>query len=390
MRRAGSGRSGVFARRGVIAIAALAVAAIAMAPSASGAETRYSAAGGCFTLTSATSGQPAPGGGQLRFQASDLGSYLLYTTAAQFLAAGGGGSVAPAAQPSPASDWVMDDATGGAFTFSPKSDPSRVLAISGGNLVSVPRSGAGDAARFSVAPASGCAAFPEAELNATGRPATGPTPYGEVRGLMDGHMHWVNFEYLGGNFHCGRPWSPYGIPSALPDCSSIEGPGGATAPMQNFLNFGNPVAPHDTTGWPTLASWGHTNLTYEGNYYRWVQRVWMAGERLMVMPVNENRALCELQASRRNSCDEMDTTRLELDDIHKLQDYVDAQAGGPGKGFFQIVTDPFQARRVINEGKMAVVLEMEVSEPFGCRGTDGASTCDQAQVDSELADLYRR
>ncbi|HKH22123.1 MAG TPA: hypothetical protein VKA88_00755, partial [Solirubrobacterales bacterium] len=48
-----------------------------------------------------------------------------------------------------------------------------------------------------------------------------------VRGLMDGHMHWVNFEYLGGNFHCGRPWHPYGIPAALPDCSSIEGPDGA-------------------------------------------------------------------------------------------------------------------------------------------------------------------
>jgi hypothetical protein len=382
-------RSGTW-RSGAVAIVVIAVAAIGLAPSAARAETRYSVAGGCFNLASAASGQLVPGGGQLRFQASDLGSYLLYTPAAQFLAAGGGGSVAPAAQPSPASDWVMDDASGGGFAFSPKSDPSRVLAISGGQLVTVPRSGAGDASRFSVAPSGGCAVFPEAELNATGTPASGPTPYGEVRGLMDGHMHWVNFEYLGGNFHCGRPWSPYGIPAALPDCSSIEGPAGAAAPMQNFLNYGNPVSPHDTTGWPTLASWGHTNLTYEGNYYRWVQRVWMAGERLMVMPVNENRVLCELQASRRNSCDEMDTTRLELDDIHALQNYVDAQAGGPGKGFFQIVTDPFQARRVINEGKLAVVLEMEVSEPFGCRGTDGASSCSQAQVDSELADLYRR
>ena len=51
-----------------------------------------------------------------------------------------------------------------------------------------------------------------------------------------------------------------------------------------------------------------------------------------------------------------------------MQDYVDAQAGGPGKGFFQIVRNPFQARRVINEGKMAVVLEVEVSELFGCSG----------------------
>jgi hypothetical protein len=383
VRRWGSGH------RGAVAIAALALAAIGLAPSGAGAETRYSVAGGCFTLASATSGAPAPGGERLRLQATDLGSYLLYRTSADFLAAGAGNTVGPAAQPSTAADWVVEDASGGGFTLSPKSAPDRVLAASGAGLVLVARSGAGDTARFSFAPVDGCAVFPEAELNATGTPSRGATPYGQVRGLMDGHMHWVNFEYLGGNFHCGRPWSPYGIPAALPDCSSIEGPLGAAAPMQNFLNYGNPVSPHDTTGWPKLTAWSNHNLTYEGNYYRWVQRVWMAGERLMVMPVNENRALCQLQATRRNSCDEMATARLELDDIHQLQDYVDAQAGGPGKGFFQIVTDPFQARRVINEGKLAVVLEVEISEPFGCRGWD-SSTCDQGQIDSQLDDLYRR
>jgi hypothetical protein len=365
----------------------LAVAAAGLAPSTAAAD-RYSEAGGCFTLTSVATGQPAPGGSQLRMQATDLGSYLLYRPGRDFLAASGG-SVAPAAQPSPAADWVVQDAPGSSFTLSPKSAPGQVMKVSGPNLVVGSPDGSAST-HFTFAPASGCADYPEAELNVSGTPARGPVPYGQVRGLMDGHMHWVNFEYLGGNFHCGRPWSPYGIPSALPDCSSIEGPAGATAPMQNFLNFGNPVAPHDTRGWPQLTSWSHSNLTYEGNYYRWVQRVWMAGERLMVMPVNENRALCLLQANRRTSCDEMDTTRLELDDIHKLQDYVDAQAGGPGKGFFQIVTDPFQARRVINEGKLAVVLEMEVSEPFGCTGTEQNSSCDQAQVDRELQDLYDR
>src|SRR3954447_8498877 len=374
--------------RGSVALAALALALICAAAPKARAD-RYSEAGGCFTLASATSGAPAPGGEQLRFQATDLGSYLLYRTAGDFLAAGAGDTVAPAPQPSPAADWVVEDAPGGGFTLSPKSAPDRLLAITGGGLALVPRASGGDATRFQFTPASGCAVYPEADLNATGTPARGEVPYGQVRGLMDGHMHWVNFEYLGGNFHCGRPWSPYGIPYALPDCSSIEGPGGAASPMQNFLNFGSPVAPHDTRGYPQLTSWGHSNLTYEGNYYRWVQRVWMAGERLMVMPVNENRVLCELQENRRNSCDEMDTTRLELDDIHRLQDYVDAQAGGPGKGFFQIVTDPFQARRVINEGKLAVVLEMEISEPFGCTGWD-SPTCNQAQVDAQLDDLYRR
>ena len=115
----------------------------------------------------------------------------------------------------------------------------------------------------------------------------------------------------------------------------------------------------------------------------------MAGLRLMVMSVNENRVLCSLQTNKVTGCDEMATVRRGLDDIYRLQRYVDAQAGGPGKGFFQIVTDPFAARRVINQGRMAVVLEIEVSEPFGCRGWFTPS-CDRAKVDKELDDLYQR
>ncbi|HEV7461026.1 MAG TPA: hypothetical protein VGN78_10850, partial [Solirubrobacteraceae bacterium] len=92
--------------------------------------------------------------------------------------------------------------------------------------------------------------------------------------------------------------------------------------------------------------------------------------------------------TRKTNCDEMDTVRRGFADIRELQRYVDAQAGGPGKGFFQIVTDPYQARRVINQGKMAVVLEVEVSELFGCRGWD-QPTCGQAQVDRQLDEMYR-
>src|SRR4051812_34173276 len=99
--------------RGRFAIAALVALLIGVAPNAAQAETRYSVAGGCFTLASASSGTSATGVTQLRFQATDLGSYLLYTNSAQFLTAGGGGTVAPAAQPSPAADWVVEDAAGG-------------------------------------------------------------------------------------------------------------------------------------------------------------------------------------------------------------------------------------------------------------------------------------
>jgi hypothetical protein len=310
-----------------------------------------------------------PGGEQLRLQATTRGSYLLYRPDHTFLAARNDGSVGSDPQPSPAADWRATEAGGGTFTIAPASAPDRTLAV-----------------RFT--PAEGCAVYPEAELDATGTPSTGATPYGAVGGLVEGHMHWMTYEFLGGNFHCGRPWHAYGIAYALPDCSSIEGPQGLAAPTQNFLNFGNPAAAHDTSGYPKLTAWSAGNLTYEGTYWRWIQRAWLGGLRLMVMSVNENRILCELQANRKTNCDEMDTVRRGFADIRELQRYVDAQAGGPGKGFFQIVTDPYQARRVINAGKMAVVLEIEISEPFGCRGWE-TSSCDTAQVDRELDEMHR-
>jgi hypothetical protein len=367
---------------------ALALAACLFpAPAAAKAPTRYSIAGGCYSLAPVRTGKSLAIASRQRLQATRLGSYMLFGRKKDFLAATGG-SVERAAQPGPDADWRVEPAAAHSFRLSPASARGSVLATRGKKLQLVPRSGSGRSSRFRFARARGCAAFPEAQLDVSGRPARGKTPYGQVRGILDGHMHWMNFEYLGGNFHCGRPWSPYGIPAALPDCSSIEGPNGTAAPVQNFLNYGDPEHPHDTTGWPKLSAWGRTNLTYEGTYYRWLQRVWKSGLRLIVMPVNENRALCELMPSRRNSCDEMDAAHRELHDVKQLQNYVDAQAGGPGKGFFQIVRNPFQARRVINKGKMAVVLEVEISEPFGCYGT--APTCTRSSVNKGLADLYHR
>jgi hypothetical protein len=375
------------ARRAIVASIALVLLSAAPSAAAASAPTRYSLAGGCYGLRSG--GQTVAGADRLRMQATTLGSYLLYTPDRRLLAAQNNGSVTPASQASEAANWRVNRVAPGAFVLSPASQPGKVLSYSGGHLSVVPRASAGRAARFGFALAAGCAIYPEAQLNATGTPSRGKTPWGEVGGFLEGHMHWMQFEFLGGDFQCGRAWHAYGIPYAFPDCSGVEGPKGSAAPVQNFLNYGAPEHPHDTTGWPKFTEWGAHNLTYDGLYWRWVERAWMSGLRLMVMPINENRVLCTLIAKKRNPCNEMATVRLALRDIRELQRYVDAQAGGPGKGFFQVVTTPDQARRVINKGKMAVVLEIEVSELFDCRGWE-TSSCDKAQIDRQLNEVYRK
>ncbi len=343
-----------------------------LAAPAAGQVTQYSVANGCYALHDADRGRVVPGGERVRLKATTLGSYLLYRPDRTFLAASASGSVAPAAGPSPAADWqVQDTGRPEVFALSPASQPGRVLL------------------RVRFVPARGCAVYPEAALDYTGTPGRGATSYGSVRGFVEGHMHWTAYNYFGGNFTCGSPWHKYGIQFALPDCSSVEGPQGTAAPLQNALNYGNPAQPHDTRGYPQLTSWGSTkNLTYEGMYWRWVQRAWASGMRLMVMGVNENRELCELQESRKYSCDEMETVRRGFKSIRELQRYVDAQAGGPGKGFFQVVTNPNDARRVMNQGRMAVILEIEVSELFGCRNL-AAPTCNKASVDRQLDEMHK-
>ncbi|MFA9273158.1 MAG: Coagulation factor 5/8 type domain-containing protein, partial [Baekduiaceae bacterium] len=202
----------------------------------------------------------------------------------------------------------------------------------------------------------------------------------------------IFFSFLGGRFKCGKPWDRYGVAYALPDCSDVHGPQGSAAPFQNFLNYGTPEMPQPTDGWPTLSNWNRTTVghSHEGLYWKWVERAWLNGERLMVMPVNENRVLCQLQASRSESCDEMTTVRRAVRDLRTLERYVDAQAGGPGKGFFEIVTDPLQARRVINQGRLAVVMEIEISELFGCRGYEEVPTtpCSRADVERGVDEMF--
>lgn len=352
---------------------------VACAPAASAAD-RFALAGGCYDL------QGVAAGTKLRLQATALGSYLLVTPEGDVLTATGS-TVTARPTPSPAADWVVRE-DGDAFTLAPKSAPGSRLRAGGDGTLTVGAPGAGDKLRFAAT--DGCFVYPESGNGATGRPKRNPVAHGEVTGWLDAHTHWMQFAFLGGSFKCGKPWHAYGVAFALPDCEGVHGPMGSTALFQNLLEDGSPVAPRATDGWPTLSNWNRKSVghSHEGLYWKWVERAYLNGERLMVMPVNENRVLCQLQANRRHTCDEMTTVRRAVQDIRTLQEYVDAQAGGPGKGFFEVVRDPMQARKVINSGRMAVVLEIEISELFGCRGFESQTSCTRSDVEQGVDEMF--
>jgi microsomal dipeptidase-like Zn-dependent dipeptidase len=317
-----------------------------------------------------------------RMQATALGSYLFYGSAGEMPQADVADTVTATTTPGPPADWRVAT-SGGRLRFTSVSSGRGLTVAALGRL----GQSAAIETRWSLVAATGCTAFPEVEVNATGTPFTG-TAVSPARGYLDAHAHVGAFEFLGGRFHCGRPWSPYGVTVALKDCPDHE-PDGAGAIAENFFVNGTPTGTHDTGGWPTFAGWPRPeSLTHEGTYWKWIERAWRGGLRIIVQDLVENRALCEIYPLKQNDCNEMNSARLQAQDMFALQDYIDAQFRGPGKGFFRIVRTPSEARQVIAQGKLAVVLGVEVSEVLDCGRQGDTPLCDEEQIDTQLDELY--
>jgi microsomal dipeptidase-like Zn-dependent dipeptidase len=338
-------------------------------------------ASGGYALTADTVGGAEP----FRMQATALGRYMLYGKAGDFLAAGSGDAVEVVGGPGAHADWKVAPG-GGAFRLTLNGTNRALATDQNGRLVTTIGSGT----PFTFEKAEGCATFPEAELNVTGEPSKGVSPFSQVRGTVDAHMHMMAFEFLGGKAHCGRPWSPYGITEALRDCPDHEPAQGAGAVLENAVSTRDEPLTHHSSGWPEFQGWpSWGSLTHEQSYYKWVERAYRAGLRVYVNLLVENKVLCQLYPLKQNDCDEMASLRLQARRIRELEDYVDAQEGGPGKGWFRIVETPAEARRVVNDGKLAVVLGMELSEPFGCQVYADRPLCDQDDIRRGLDEVHK-
>ena len=374
----------------------------APAPRQTQPEDRYAMAGGCYALGTedgwvrrSGDGFAATAGGvkgaePFHFQATDLGMYLLYGTEADFVSTGAGdplgltgsGGVVAADKPSPSADWKVTHRNG-TFRFTLPASGEALGVDDSGALVVADRP-----TPFELRLTSSCAAWPEVETNVSGRPHRGENSFAEVRGYTDAHTHHMAFEFLGGEVHCGKPWDPYGVEYALVDCDDHMATGGKGAVLESFLS--EDYDGHDPIGWPTFKDWpAPDSLTHEGTYYKWMERSWRGGLRLFVNLLVENNKLCELYPLKRNSCDDMDSVRLQAKRMKEFERYVDAQAGGPGEGFYRIVRTPFEARKVINQGKLAVVMGIETSVVFGCTMKADVPQCTADEIDRQLDEVHK-
>ncbi|MER6812694.1 Coagulation factor 5/8 type domain-containing protein [Spirillospora sp. NPDC000708] len=244
-------------------------------------------------------------------------------------------------------------------------------------------------AAMPLTPSADADGTPVVDVGATGAPFTGGTANGQVRGYIDAHSHLMSYLGFGGSLMCGETFDPGGPAAALKDCPD-HSPNGIPAWFENFTRKGTPIGSHDTTGWPTFKDWpAYDSYTHEQSWYKWIERSWRAGQRVLVNQLVDNRTLCEIYPLKKYPCDEMETIRRQAKATYALQDFIDRENGGAGKGWFRVVTGPQQARRVIEQGKLAVVLGIETSEPFGCREVYGKPRCTKADIDRGLDEVQK-
>src|SRR5436190_2244595 len=367
--------SAMACRRAAVAVAAAALAA--GAPPAWSASklprSRFDFAGRCLTAIARPSGQRLAG--PLFFKATGLGTFMIGDPAGRLLTESNG-ALTRGTQPGVAAEWRASRRAPGLFTLRSSAD-GHPLAV-------------GADTRFRFARARGCRQYPELGVDAAGRARRRLNRDGTVFGYADAHVHVTANLRAGGMTLSGEPYDRFGVTEALGHDADEHGPDGALDVTGNLLRNGSPAGTHDTHGWPTFAGWpAYDTYTHQQVYYRWLQRDWMAGERLVTAQLVEDQPICEIEPRRSHSCDETQTIELEAREMRGLQDYVDAQAGGPGKGFLRIVSSPAQARDAIRHGKLAVLLGVESSNPFGCSEQLGQPQCTPADVDRGIG-LYKR
>nr|MBV6631063.1 hypothetical protein [Oceanococcus sp. HetDA_MAG_MS8] len=349
-------------------------------------------------------GQSADDAERFYMRAANLARYLFYTTDEALLTASGSAvSTVPQSAPEDGSDW----------TFSEDGAVLNAAAL-GGNLA-VDTDGVlvvgSTPAALQFEPATGCAEYPEMPLGVIGTTFKGDINK-PLLGFAEVHTHMAmgsemsdgsgNVGPSAGGVMYGQAVNRFGVTEALKDCQDLHGPNGITDPEALILDM-EPGRTHDTQGWPTFVDWPfHDSMLHQQMYWRWVERTWMAGLRLMTIHGTNIEALCQVaqalgptrgQNPAEVECRDMPVGVQQVEYLYEIQDYIDAQYGGPGKGFYRIVGSPDEARQVIAEGKLAVVPGLEFSNLFGCNVTflpDGSEIpqCDRAQIDAEIDRIW--
>jgi hypothetical protein len=338
-------------------------------------------------------------------KAAGLGRYIFYTADSLYMTASSSAAVATASSPADGSDWTVNG-DNGHFSATALDRP---LSLDGANHLAL----GSTPAPLTFEVAQGCTEYPEMPVDVEG-PAFKNSATGPVIGFAEVHSHMgMGSEMSDGSGHVGpsagggmygQAINRFGVVEALKNCEGMHGPDGILS-GENIVLDQNPTETHDTVGWPTFIGWPQRDSElHQQMYYKWVERAYRAGLRTMVIHGTNIEALCNVQKLALGNkdpslfdeeCGDMEVGLAQVNYVFDMQNYIDAQEGGPGKGWFRIVSNPAEARAVIADGKMAVIPGLEFSNIFHCNvvfNPDGSETdgCTKEDIDREIDEVWNQ
>jgi len=175
-------------------------------------------------------------------------------------------------------------------------------------------------------------------------------------GFADLHAHLMAHLAFGGRAFWGRPYDPEhpgpeGMEFALSSCEPIHG---------GLINI-NPEFGHPAGGgWPEFVIWPRfTTLVHQQAYIDWLYRAYQGGLRLVTC-LAVNNELLAVKTSPNLPHDDKSAIEVQIAAMKEMAAFVEAQSGGPGKGWLQIAYSPEEARKLIAENHLVVILGIEV------------------------------
>lgn len=330
---------------------------------------------------------------------SALGVYILYDSDSKWLDINLFNAIVRDTTRQNSIQWEIERQPHGGYSLY-SATAGKYVSVSGTSLVW--KNAVDSSCLFAFESSSGSNPFPEADTNVTIQDASGTTVAEEnamarpkvgdmIIGYADTHAHLNHFLGSGQATFVGETFDPLGIQNALKDCSNLHGFNGI------YDIWGAAVdgaKGHDTSGYPDFNYWPTSYSTdHQQTYYKWLERSWLAGQRVLVQQCVNNEILGNIMNAlppyKNAPTDDMKVADLQIQNIYEMQDYIDAQCGGPGKGWFRIVKNSKEARQVISEGKMAVFLALELDRVFGATddiiGAYEANQLTVAERDTQLA-----
>ncbi|MBZ5560778.1 MAG: hypothetical protein LAO77_26280, partial [Acidobacteriia bacterium] len=230
----------------------------------------------------------------------------------------------------------------------------------------------------------------------TNRASVAPPDACAVSGYADLHLHLFADTAHGGGILAGEPYDPngggvnvalqqdYGTTKDLVDFNGVDQaamnasicPYGLNNCGTNFFHkdhlLDDPVGSVGTNdaagsnlGAPIFNGWPRwTSTTHQQAYFQWLKRAYEGGMRLTTMLAVTNSALCKGNKRLRgfNCDDSMHEIDNQIDAAKRFETWINDNDGG----WFKIVYSPVEARSAIANGKLAVVLGIEVDNLFNC------------------------